>query len=784
MPFLTCHLPLVVESSQYEVVRRSMTNDKRQMRNSKHPFSNGLEYASLFTKSITKAQEWAAGRLSHAALLFTVGFVSLLGQVALLRELNVAFYGVELMYSLAIGVWMVFTAAGSWMSRRRRSPSPIPTILALSLLSLLLPFEVAFVRGIRVLFAGIPGAYLSFHIQILAMSLSLLPVGLLLGLLFRRAADGFIDSGESLALAYAIESAGGIFGGICATLLLRIGLPNFTIALLCALAGVLPAVWLAGSTGMRLIRFSWVVPVICLAAVFPQSGPLDRWMTSWTHPNLVDTQDTPYSRVTVTRLGNQVSVFENDALSFNTEGTEAEEFVQLAAIQHPRPDRILILGGGIEGLVYEIQKHRPALVDYVELNRAYLETVQPYLPAETGQPLLGPNVRIRTADPRSVLSEPGKYDLILVGMPEPASGQANRFYTREFYRQCLDRLNPHGIVGFRLRSSENYRTPQLTQRTVSIFRAARSVFQDVLVLPGSNDIFICSNEALPRDPEVPAGVLAERGIAARLVSAPYIRYLYRNDRFVQVASLLERGAAPVNSDLRPICYQYTVMMWLSKFFPSIANVEFPGIELRGGHSTVAIFCAIAAAAVLFRLLRRWEALRRAMLMAVAGFLGMLIETLLILHYQVKNGILFQDLGILLMSFMGGLTAGSLAVNRVLHHRPADGKALRTWGFVLVPGFALPAVWIAVRGSLGKSTGLLETSFLLGAAGFLVAGVFARESVVEKAGEGRLIAPLYSADLVGGCVGSLAASLLLVPLAGLAVTCVLSVVVALLAMILV
>ncbi len=38
--------------------------------------------------------------------LFLVGLVSMLAQVVILRELNVAFYGVELIYILAIGAWL------------------------------------------------------------------------------------------------------------------------------------------------------------------------------------------------------------------------------------------------------------------------------------------------------------------------------------------------------------------------------------------------------------------------------------------------------------------------------------------------------------------------------------------------------------------------------------------------------------------------------------------------------------------------------------------------------
>jgi hypothetical protein len=54
--------------------------------------------------------------------LFVVGFVSILGQVVLLRELNVAFYGVELIYTLALGVWLLFSACGAMIGRRMKTP--------------------------------------------------------------------------------------------------------------------------------------------------------------------------------------------------------------------------------------------------------------------------------------------------------------------------------------------------------------------------------------------------------------------------------------------------------------------------------------------------------------------------------------------------------------------------------------------------------------------------------------------------------------------------------------
>ncbi|MDX9746712.1 MAG: hypothetical protein RBU31_09255, partial [Syntrophales bacterium] len=97
--------------------------------------------------------------------LFIVGLISILGQVALLRELNVALYGVELFYILALGVWLLWSAAGTWIGSRTNVAAAW-TMPALFLLwAVILLLDVFFIRGSRVLFAGVPGAYLPFYQQ-------------------------------------------------------------------------------------------------------------------------------------------------------------------------------------------------------------------------------------------------------------------------------------------------------------------------------------------------------------------------------------------------------------------------------------------------------------------------------------------------------------------------------------------------------------------------------------------------------------------------------------------
>ena len=214
------------------------------------------------------------------------------------------------------------------------------------------------------------------------MAASLLPVGLLVGLQFQWAAKIYVAGGKSLALAYAVESAGGLAGGLCATWLVVAGIESLTTILVCSLLATLVAYSLVRAQEARTLRYAFLSVAALLVAASWWAPRLDRRMTAWNHPYLVDTRDSPYGRVTVTRYAGQVSVFENDALTFDSEGTEAEEFVHLAALQHPNPARVLILGGGIEGTVREILSHSPKQVDYVELNPVLLSVARAQLPPE------------------------------------------------------------------------------------------------------------------------------------------------------------------------------------------------------------------------------------------------------------------------------------------------------------------------------------------------------------------------------------------------------------------
>ena len=158
---------------------------------------------------------------------------------------------------------------------------------------------------------------------------------------------------------------------------------------------------------------------------------------------------------------------------------------------------------------------------------------------------------------------------------------------------------------------------------------------------------------------------------------------------------------------------------------------------------------------------------------------MIIETTLILHYQARSGVLFQDIGLLLTSFMAGLAAGSFAVDRWSRGETRDVSGRLAagsrkpprpltcrHGVAILATFAIFNVAVALAVHRGVAAGLAGTALLLAWSGALVAAVFAYVSLRGVGDQSRIIAPLYAADLVGGSIGAVLGSLLLIPLAGL------------------
>ncbi len=709
-------------------------------------------------------------------LLFLVGLLALLCQVVLLRELNVAFFGVELVYAVALAAWMAGSAAGAAFLPRRAAATAGRLSWLIAVAAAALPFEVALVRVSRLAVGGVPGAFLPFEQQVLVLAAAVLPASLTLGVAFRWAAELAAAEGRTLARAYAIESAGACAGAALATLAFAGGVQTFTVAVIAA--GIVPSTILSAAGGRpasarRLsrsqhgfspFRYGRLLPALILTVAAAVLAPgIDRSMTAWLHPSVVESRDSPYGRITAAATGSQRTLFVDDVLVYESETARHEELAHAAALHHQAPRRILLLGGSAERLDRALRQHRPQRLEVVELDRVFFEVADR---------LLGLGPAPIFDDPRDFLRRSGVFDVIVVATAQPTSGQSNRFYTAEFFAECRQRLAGGGIVAFRLDMPENVVTPLVALRAASILAAARSVFAFVEVLPGTSALVVASGRPLPGRADALIDRWQSRGLSTRLVTPAYLKYLFENDRREALRRLLTDGTPP-NSDARPIAYQVAAGTWLARFFPGLLGIGGRGAKAprhtdAPRHTVDPRALAAGVVAVLFALSRWRRGARTALLAGVAGFSGMMLETVLLLAYQARSGALFERLGVLLMAFMAGLAVGAWSVGRLLSRpsRPPDARLVTA---ALLSASAMLGVLTVALVASGTPMRLALTGALLFCVGVTVAGVFACAADSSAAEEGAGSGRLYGADLAGGALGSIVAGLALVPMAGLVPT---------------
>lgn len=118
-----------------------------------------------------------------------------------------------------------------------------------------------------------------------------------------------------------------------------------------------------------------------------------------------------------------------------------------ALYTHPKPDNVLVIGGGDCGTLREVLKHKEVVKAYqVEIDERVTRLSEQYFPA-----LCSSN-----ADPRAELhfadgiqfvnnANPGDYDVIIVDSTDPI-GPAEGLFNEAFYRSCKCILGDSGIL--------------------------------------------------------------------------------------------------------------------------------------------------------------------------------------------------------------------------------------------------------------------------------------------------------------------------------------------------
>ncbi len=131
--------------------------------------------------------------------------------------------------------------------------------------------------------------------------------------------------------------------------------------------------------------------------------------------------------------------------------TERDEFfyhemlAHVALHAHPKPEKVLIIGGGDGGTLREVARHKPVeRIDLVELDRAVVEVSRKFLPT-VATSFDDPRLRINYMDGAVFLEQTKQgFDLIIVDCTDPV-GPAQALYSEDLFASALRCLTPDGF---------------------------------------------------------------------------------------------------------------------------------------------------------------------------------------------------------------------------------------------------------------------------------------------------------------------------------------------------
>jgi spermidine synthase len=454
----------------------------------------------------------------------------------------------------------------------------------------------------------------------------------------------------------------------------------------------------------------------------------------------------------------QLTLYSNNSPVFSfPDIAAAEESVHFALLQNPEARRALLIGGGAGQTLDELLKYPNLRVDCIELDPEVIRISARYLAKASRKPQTSPRVRIIFQDGRAFLrNSRDEYEIIILNLPEPATAQINRFYTREFFGLAKRHLLSGGIFSFSVPSSENVIGRELQQFLSSLYHTLASVFPEVQVVPGGRNIFLASSNPLTLDPAELDRRIAALKLSTRYLESRSLASRLHPLRIEYLNKILTSGPRRINSDLTPVSFFLQTSFWSAQFRGLEAEVmwslsRLPGIWLIG----LPLFFFLIILAVL--LARKKETSFSLVPLAVMGLTTIVAEIVLLLWFQALYGYLYGRVALLLSTFMFGLFLG------------ASLKA----GFEKASFARLAAIQAAFLVLLGLFRIVIPTHppeflaffflLLFGLLGGLLFVISNQLFLRSRADYGRG----YGLDLAGSFVGALVTSSLFIPLAGLA-----------------
>lgn len=667
-------------------------------------------------------------------MIIATGISSVVTQLLIIREFLAQFQGNEFIIALILFNWLVLGGIGTILTRWITRDLWAATANRLGWLSLILAgmpaVQILAIRFLRDVFF-IHGSSVGFYPTLSYTFLITAPYCLMIGFVLPYSFFAIRAENPDYpgARIYITDNLGDVSGGALFSFVLVFLVTPLKAVFLANLPLLLTAFLLLSHNSFRSrisvylgtgMTFVILIAGIFLepASLFPPSG------------KMVYYEESRYGRIEVQKDQEQFTLFVGGVPLFGTQNLSmAEETIHYPLAQLPRVQDILLISAE-GGMMKELEKYRPASIDYVELDPKVAEVEFRFNMIKKI-----PSLKVIYQDGRAYLADSNKiYDAIIVNLSEPDTYQVNRFFTDRFFDLARRHLGRHGVLSFSMEGFDNYLAEPQRQKLSSLYNTVKDYFKHVLLLPGEKIFFLCSSQPLNTD--IPA-LLDRKNIPTSYIKGYYYGNLTQ-ERIERLNALID-PLTPKNRDDYPQLMRLMFQQWFAKF--STSPTAF--IVILALVCMVYLIRITAEEFVLFS----------------TGFTIMGSELLVIFAFQIFFGYIYFQIGLIVTVFLAGLLPGAWFGHR-FRYRSKQTLSLADGLLILLMG-----VLIVV---LKQGSYRLPVSFFLcyGFVVSLICGFQFPVALYLRGGDAPAVTQTFSADLIGAAFGTLITSVVLIPYFGI------------------
>ncbi|HPD61489.1 MAG TPA: hypothetical protein PKV48_07010, partial [Thermodesulfobacteriota bacterium] len=351
---------------------------------------------------------------------FLLGAYSIATQVLLIREFLVIFFGNELCMGIIFAAWLLSIFLGAILGGRivSHAQRTLGFFIIIQYILLALPaIQIILIRNLRLFLHLSSGEYIPFFPMMGSIFPLLFPFSFFIGFIFPFAISIYTNPTKTIAqrigAVYVYESLGSMISGAALTFYLIPRYSPFMIIAFFTAAILFSALFLTQKIPENFFRFFllvlWGVLLLFFSGLsyfhfwdqVENHTVLQRWQSISPRIDLVQSTNSPYQNIVIANRLDQYSIYGNGQILTSFPDTYQSALkAHFILCEHPNPEKVLLIGGGISSIIKEILKHPVKILHYVELDAALVDMGGKYLSSEDKMALHDPRVTIFLNDGR------------------------------------------------------------------------------------------------------------------------------------------------------------------------------------------------------------------------------------------------------------------------------------------------------------------------------------------------------------------------------------------------